>query len=165
MAHRHVVWLLVLAGLFVSRVLAQLIQAVQPVSFLPPFQAWHGAVLPYPALLASQLFIMLILAIVLFRVQSDAISPSRWKYRVCFTLGGIYFVFMAFRLVSGLTLLADHPWFDLCAAFCAEWDQNSFDPDAPTHDLASFADDVRTVFARTAWDADVIAAGPAQLVS
>jgi predicted HD phosphohydrolase len=60
---------------------------------------------------------------------------------------------------------ADHPWFDLCAAFCAEWDQNSFDPDAPTHDLASFADDVRTVFARTAWDADVIAAGPAQLVS
>ena len=111
MANRHVVWLLVLAGLFVLRVLAQLIQAVQPVSFLPPFQAWHGAVLPYPALVASQLFIMLILAIVLFRVQSDAIIPSRWKYRVCFALGGIYFVFMAFRLVSGLTFLADDPWF------------------------------------------------------
>lgn len=60
---------------------------------------------------------------------------------------------------------ADHQWFDLCAAFCAEWDQNSFAPDAPTDDLASFADDVRTVFARTPWDADVIAAGPAQLVS
>jgi len=39
MANRHFAWLLVLAGLFVSRVLAQLIQAVQPVSFLPPFQA------------------------------------------------------------------------------------------------------------------------------
>ena len=25
----------------------------------------------------------------------------------------------------------DHPWFDLCATFCAEWDQNSFDPDDP----------------------------------
>ena len=60
---------------------------------------------------------------------------------------------------------ADHPWFDLCVAFCAEWDQNSFDPNASTHDLASFADDVRTVFARTAWDADVIAAGPTELVS
>ena len=60
---------------------------------------------------------------------------------------------------------ADHAWFDLCAAFCAEWDQNSFDPNATTHDLASFVDDVQTVFARTAWDADVIAAGPAQLVS
>lgn len=60
---------------------------------------------------------------------------------------------------------AGHQWFDLCASFCAEWDQNSFDPDAPTDDLASFADDVRTVFARTAWDAEVIAAGPALLVS
>ena len=27
--------------------------------------------------------------------------------------------------------------------FCAEWDQNSFDPDFPIHDLASFEDDVR----------------------
>ena len=111
MTHRHFAWLLVLAGLFVSRVLAQLIQAVQPVSFLPPFQAWHGAVLPYPLLVASQLVIIAILAIILHRVRSDAISPSRWKYRVCFSLGGIYFVFMAFRLVAGLTLLADHPWF------------------------------------------------------
>ncbi|MBT4984051.1 MAG: HD domain-containing protein [Ilumatobacter sp.] len=60
---------------------------------------------------------------------------------------------------------ADHPWFDLCAAFCAEWDQNSFDPNVSIHDLASFEADVRAVFARTAWDAEVTAAGPAELVS
>ncbi len=60
---------------------------------------------------------------------------------------------------------ADHPWFDLCAAFCAEWDQNSFDPNVSIHDLASFEADVRAVFARTAWDAGVTTAGPAELVS
>jgi len=59
----------------------------------------------------------------------------------------------------------DHPWFDLCASFCAEWDQNSFDPNAPIDDLDSFVDDVRSVFARTAWDPAVIAAGPARLIA
>jgi predicted HD phosphohydrolase len=59
----------------------------------------------------------------------------------------------------------DHPWFDLCAEFCAEWDQNSFDPAGPIDDLASFADDVHTVFARPAWDASVVATGSAKLVA
>jgi len=58
----------------------------------------------------------------------------------------------------------DHPWFDLCAAFCAEWDQNSFDPAGPIDGLDTFADELRTVFARPAWDAAVTAAGPASLV-
>jgi predicted HD phosphohydrolase len=59
----------------------------------------------------------------------------------------------------------DHPWFDLCVEFCAEWDQNSFDPAGPIDDLASFADDVHTVFARPAWDASIVAAGSAKLVA
>ena len=111
MAGWHFAGLLVLFGLFLFRVLAQLIQAVQPVSFLPPFEAWHGAVLPYPLLVVSQVAIGLTLAIFLLRVRKDAIDPRRWKYQLCFALGGIYFAFMAFRLVSGLTFLADHPWY------------------------------------------------------
>ena len=100
-----------LAGLFVFRVLAQLIQAVHPVYFLPPFNAWHGAVMPYALFVVSLAVVILLLAIALWRVRSDAIFPSPWKYRTCFTLGGFYFVFMAFRLIAGLTFLADHPWF------------------------------------------------------
>ena len=30
----------------------------------------------------------------------------------------------------------DHQWARLCMQFCDEWDQNSFDPDFPIHDLA-----------------------------
>ena len=111
MGRRYFPWMSALAGLFVLRVLAQLILAIHPLAFLPPFQAWHGAVLPYPLLVASQVAIMLVLGSVLWRVRTDAISPRPWKYRMCFTLGGIYFAFMAFRLLAGLTFLAENPWF------------------------------------------------------
>jgi predicted HD phosphohydrolase len=53
----------------------------------------------------------------------------------------------------------DHPCFDSCAAFCERWDQSSFDPDYPMDPLDSFADDVRTVFARKAYDPAVVRAG------
>jgi len=60
---------------------------------------------------------------------------------------------------------AGHRWADLCAQFCAEWDQNSFDPDFPTQPLDSFADDLRAVFGREPWAREVIAAGPGRLVA
>ncbi len=41
----------------------------------------------------------------------------------------------------------DHPWFEACARFCADYDQNSFDPDFETPDLAHFEPMVRRVFA------------------
>ncbi len=60
---------------------------------------------------------------------------------------------------------ADNQWAEICTQFCAEWDQNSFDPDYPTDDLSSFEDEVREVFGRPEWAPDVIAAGPARLVA
>jgi predicted HD phosphohydrolase len=57
----------------------------------------------------------------------------------------------------------DHKWASLCEDFCARWDQNSFDPDFPIHDLESFRDDVRTVFGRTAWAPEVVAVGSERL--
>ena len=57
----------------------------------------------------------------------------------------------------------DHRWAGLCEDFCANWDQNSFDPDFPIHDLESFRDDVHEVFGRPAWSPDVIAVGRERL--
>ena len=111
MGHRYFPWMFMMTGLFAMRVLAQGIQALYPVPFLPPFQAWHGDVLPYPLLVISQIIILFVLAGILIRVKDDTISPSPWKYRTCFTLGSIYFLFMTFRLIAGLTFMADHPWF------------------------------------------------------
>lgn len=104
-------WFHLLAALFVFRVLAQLLQSVFDIPFLPSFDAWHGGVLPYPVLLASQVVIVVVLYAIIWRAGTHAMVPRRWKYRVCFALGGIYFSFMAFRLLAGLTFLAGNPWF------------------------------------------------------
>ncbi len=53
----------------------------------------------------------------------------------------------------------DHPCFDACAAFCERWDQASFDPAYPSKPLAHFEPMVRQVFARKAYDPDVIREG------
>jgi len=54
---------------------------------------------------------------------------------------------------------AGHPYFDDCAAFCARWDQTSFDPDYDTAPIEHFADRVRAVFARAPYDPGVIRSG------
>jgi predicted HD phosphohydrolase len=54
---------------------------------------------------------------------------------------------------------AGHAYFDDCAQFCERWDQSSFDPDYDTLTIDFFAPMVREVFARTAYDPEVIRAG------
>lgn len=53
----------------------------------------------------------------------------------------------------------DHPCYRSCADFCERWDQSSFDPDYVSDPLDSFADEVRAVFARKAYDPAVIKPG------
>ncbi|UUX50705.1 HD domain-containing protein [Nisaea acidiphila] len=53
----------------------------------------------------------------------------------------------------------DHPCFASCADFCERWDQSSFDPAYESDSLESFVEDVRTVFARKAYDPAVIRTG------
>jgi predicted HD phosphohydrolase len=43
----------------------------------------------------------------------------------------------------------DHEYYAACAAFCADWDQTSFDPDYETMPLEHFEDRLRALFAKT----------------
>ena len=108
---RYLPWMLALAALFALRVLAQAVQWAGPVPFLPSFDSWQGSGLPYPALLASQVLIVALLARALLVVRSGSVRPASWKHRACFVLGGAYFAAMAFRLVAGLTFFSDVEWF------------------------------------------------------
>ena len=54
---------------------------------------------------------------------------------------------------------AGNPYFDDCAQFCERWDQSSFDPNYDTLPLDFFAPMVHIVFARNAYDPNVIRAG------
>jgi predicted HD phosphohydrolase len=53
----------------------------------------------------------------------------------------------------------DHPCFDSCAEFCERWDQSSFDPDYDMLPLEHFEPMLREVFARKAYDPDVLREG------
>ncbi|MDH3993542.1 MAG: phosphohydrolase, partial [Gammaproteobacteria bacterium] len=43
----------------------------------------------------------------------------------------------------------EHPYYQDCVDFCANWDQCSFDPDYPTEPLSHFEPLVRALFAKT----------------
>jgi predicted HD phosphohydrolase len=45
-----------------------------------------------------------------------------------------------------------HPWYAACKAFCANWDQCSFDPAYPTLPLATFEPLVHEIFSRQPHD-------------
>jgi predicted HD phosphohydrolase len=53
----------------------------------------------------------------------------------------------------------DHPCFQSCAEFCERWDQSSFDPDYVSEPLSFFEPMLREVFARKAYDPDVVREG------
>jgi predicted HD phosphohydrolase len=53
----------------------------------------------------------------------------------------------------------DHPWFQACKDFCANWDQCSFDPDYPTEPLATFEPLIRRIFTRPAHDPRYLTGG------
>lgn len=50
----------------------------------------------------------------------------------------------------------DHPWFETCQRFCAQYDQAAFDPHYPTRPLSHFAPLLRTVFSRTPFDPQIL---------
>lgn len=109
-------WLLliamsVLCALFGLRVLAQLLQAIYPVGWIPPFEAWHSGELPYSVLLAVQFVLIGWMAYVLTKVRNRTIRARHWKYACCLIFGSIYFGFMAFRWIAGMTFLAGDAWF------------------------------------------------------
>ena len=46
----------------------------------------------------------------------------------------------------------DHPWYQACRDFCANWDQSSFDPGYSSEPLSVFEPRVREIFSRPAYD-------------
>ncbi len=110
-ARQYASVLLVLTGLFAFRVIAQLVQFVYPVNFLPPYAVWHSGALLYVELVAVQGLILLICVRIVWNVKNRTIIPSRRQGIILFTLGIIYLVSMCIRLIVGLTIAPDHFWF------------------------------------------------------
>jgi predicted HD phosphohydrolase len=55
----------------------------------------------------------------------------------------------------------DHPWYQACKDFCANWDQCSFDPGYASEPLSTFEPYVREIFSRPAHDPRYVGQTPA----
>ncbi len=97
--------------LFCFRVSAQLIQWLHPVSWLPDFESWHSAALPYAWLLASQGLIIIVFVGVIIRIKLSRYGCNEMRVKLLLALGWVYFAFMLVRFVLSVTLLPSHPWF------------------------------------------------------
>lgn len=103
--------LFLLASLFAFRVLAQLVQFVYPVDFLPPYSAWHSGALPYGWLVCAQGVILGVCLRIVWGLKKGTIFPTERKGKILLTLGTIYLVGMCIRLIVGLTIAPNHYWF------------------------------------------------------
>ena len=104
-------WLWLLTGLFGFRVLAQLLVANVDVAFLPSFERWHSATMPYAMLLLIQVVILAVMGRTNTRYATQGLKTRPRLGRGLLVFGVIYLLGMLLRLVLGLTLYTGHPWF------------------------------------------------------
>ncbi len=104
-------WLIGLLALFSLRVIGQFIQVVSPVDYLPDLEYWQGSGTPYGVLLALQLSIMVVVVFIAYRIMHGLLMARKRLGKVLLILGSIYFIVMLLRLILGVTVLSDSPWF------------------------------------------------------
>ena len=103
--------LLLLLLLFCFRVLAQFVQLSDGLSFLPGFDAWHSASIPYPALLGSQLLIIFVSVFVIRKIHNGSYRANSTRSKILFWLGWLYFISMFARFILSITIMQSHAWF------------------------------------------------------
>lgn len=110
-AQRYALWLWLLLVVFAFRVLAQPLTLLVDTRYLPPFESWHSGVMPYPALLATQLLIIAWLSRTSYRFSVGEVRPNHRLGIWMLAFGGCYFTLMLLRFVLGVTLLSGQRWF------------------------------------------------------
>jgi ornithine lipid hydroxylase len=105
-----VVLLTILLALFVFRVLAQFVQALVRVDFLPAFDAWQSGAIPYPALLIGQIVIIGACLVAIRKISDPKHKPDPRAGKIFLALGAVYFFVMLLRLVAGFSFAAEHYW-------------------------------------------------------
>ena len=96
---------------FLIRVAGQAVQRWFPLEFLPPFDAWQGSNMPYPALLACQIVVLALLGAAICSIVHRARALGTTTSRCVIAIGCGYFALMLVRLALGLTVLGDSAWF------------------------------------------------------
>ena len=100
-----------LSALFCLRVLAQLTASVVDTTFLPAFEDWHSATMPYALLVFFQIVILFFMSKTALKFTRKQVRPSKRIGVFILTIGSIYFVAMILRMALGLTVYSESRWF------------------------------------------------------
>lgn len=108
--YANILWLLLV--LFACRVFAQLVVYFIDVPYIPSFNQWHSASMPYGLLIFFQAVIILIFARITLSFTWARVVP-RYRAGLGFlAIGGLYFFLMLSRLIIGAFSLSDIPWWN-----------------------------------------------------
>jgi len=102
-ARAHALTLAALFALFLSRVIAQALQAVAPTDVLPPFDAWQSGTLSYPMLLGFQAAIIALFVWLILSFWRAANLGGARTAAMLWILGSLYFLGSMVRFVGGFT--------------------------------------------------------------
>jgi hypothetical protein len=97
--------------LFSFRVVSQYLQLNADITFLPEFDAWHSASIPYPFLLCSQLIIIFLSGTVILKIYKCSYRANAKRATILMWLGWLYFILMMIRFLLSTTVLQSHVWF------------------------------------------------------
>lgn len=111
---RFAVWLWILLSFFAFRVSAQGLQALFTSPYLPPFEAWQSGLLPYPALFAGQLAILLFYGRTAWAFSTQSIQVKLKTGRLLLWLGSFYALVMVIRYGIRMSLFPQERWFGGC---------------------------------------------------
>lgn len=98
-------------GIFVFRVIAQLLVFNFDIPVLPAFDTWYSGAINYKSLLIWQAVIIIIMATFAYRFSHQLVIPRRNIGYILLTIGGLYFTSMFIRLIISLFGLSELVWF------------------------------------------------------
>lgn len=122
-----VLWALL--ALFALRVGGQALVAFGEVRWLPPMAEWQSGLLPYPVLLAAQLVIVALLALVCLdfsRGRGWFLAHRSWFARPLLAFGWLYLAAMIVRYPLQMALHPEDRWLGRTIPIVFHWVLASF---------------------------------------
>ena len=100
----------VLTLIFMGRVFAQLIQLINPIGFLPPFDQWQSGTMAYHWLFLSQILILGLQITILIKIHFQTYIFRIYRGKAIYIFGIVYFSMSVLRLFFGGLFLEEHPF-------------------------------------------------------
>jgi len=111
-------------GLFLLRVIGQVIVVFYSPSWLPPQKEWYSGLIPYPILLTIQIVIIIFMTRISWDNTKKAgnffVTKSKTK-KVLLIVSLVYFLIMCFRYLFQIVLVPENRWFRGTIPIISHW--------------------------------------------